>query len=135
MLAMGGRIPKRFRKRGPASRVYFRKQLKQLIDSHGEQIFILPLQGYIFFGTSNRILDRIQERLDNEDINDLKYLIFTFNQVTGIDSSTINSFNKLFILAENKNRLAIVTQMYINKAKKTNKKLRKCIHKISNAGY
>ena len=79
------------------------EQLKQLIDSHGEQIFILPLQGYIFFGTSNRILDRIQERLDNEDINDLKYLIFTFNQVTGIDSSTINSFNKLFILAENKN--------------------------------
>ncbi len=79
------------------------EQLKQLIDSHGEQIFILPLQGYIFFGTSNRILDRIQERLDNEDKNDLKYLIFTFNQVTGIDSSTINSFNKLHILAENMN--------------------------------
>ena len=77
--------------------------LKNLIDSRGEEIFILPLQGYIFFGTSNRILEKIQDRLDDKELIDLKFLIFNFFQVTGIDSSTINSLNKLRIMAENNN--------------------------------
>ena len=77
------------------------EQLKEFMYDKGDQIFILPLQGFIFFGTSNRLLERVQERLDNTDQSDLKYLIFNFGQVTGIDSSTINSFNKLRIMAEN----------------------------------
>lgn len=75
--------------------------IKEIFDNKGDQIFILPLQGFIFFGTSNRILEKIQERIDDSKLDDLKFLVFNFMQVTGIDSSTINSFNKLRILAEN----------------------------------
>jgi len=75
--------------------------LKRIIADHGEQISILPLQGFIFFGTANRLLDKVKERVENEEASHLKYLIFDFRHVTGLDSSTINSFNKLRIMAKN----------------------------------
>ena len=75
--------------------------LKQIIADHGEQISILPLQGFIFFGTANRLLDRVNDRIENKETSNLKYLIFDFRHVTGLDSSTINSFNKLRIMAKN----------------------------------
>ena len=75
--------------------------LKQIIADHGEQISILSLQGFIFFGTANRLLDRVNDRIENKETSNLKYLIFDFRHVTGLDSSTINSFNKLRIMAKN----------------------------------
>ena len=75
--------------------------LKRIIADHGEQISILPLQGFIFFGTANRLLDRVNERVEKKEASHLKYLIFDFRHVTGLDSSTINSFNKLRIMAKN----------------------------------
>jgi len=75
--------------------------LKRIIADHGEQISILPLQGFIFFGTANRLLDRVNERVENIEAPQLRYLIFDFRHVTGLDSSTINSFNKLRIMAKN----------------------------------
>ena len=75
--------------------------LKQIIADHGDQISILPLQGFIFFGTANRLLDRVNDRVENKEASNLKYLIFDFRHVTGLDSSTINSFNKLRIMAKN----------------------------------
>jgi len=75
------------------------EKLKSLLDSAGDQILILPLQGYLFFGSANRLLEYVKGYLKSEDGNKLKYLIFDLRQVTGVDSSTINSFNKLQILA------------------------------------
>ena len=43
----------------------------------------------------------MKERVENEEASHLKYLIFDFRHVTGLDSSTINSFNKLRIMAKN----------------------------------
>jgi len=75
--------------------------LKQVLTENGEQIYILPLQGFVFFGTANRLLQNVQERLNEKRSDELKYLIFDFRQVTGLDSSAINSLNKLQIMAEN----------------------------------
>jgi len=76
------------------------ESLKNIIDDSGDQTLILPLQGFIFFGSANRLLERIKLHLQSQDDKNLKYLVFDFKQVTGVDSSTINSFNKLRILAE-----------------------------------
>lgn len=77
------------------------ESLKRIIAQNGDQVCIFPLQGFIFFGTANRLLDKVNERLENEKASQLRYLIFDFRQVTGLDSSTINSFNKLRIMAKN----------------------------------
>ena len=76
------------------------ESLKKIIDDSGDQTLILPLQGFIFFGSANRLLERIKLHLQSQNEKILKYLVFDFKQVTGVDSSTINSFNKLRILAE-----------------------------------
>jgi SulP family sulfate permease len=76
------------------------ESLKKIIEDSGKQILVLPLQGFIFFGSANRLLERIKLHLQSQDDKILKYLVFDFKQVTGVDSSTINSFNKLLILAE-----------------------------------
>ncbi len=76
------------------------ESVKNIIDDSGDKILILPLQGYIFFGSANRLLERIKLHLQSQNEINLKYLVFDLKQVTGIDSSTINSFNKLRILAE-----------------------------------
>ena len=75
------------------------ERLKSIIEDSGDQILILPLQGYLFFGSANRLLEYIKAYLQSDDGGELKYLVFDLRQVTGVDSSTINSFNKLQILA------------------------------------
>jgi SulP family sulfate permease len=84
-----------------SSNVERSNHLKQILDEHGEEINILPLQGFIFFGTANRLLQKVQERLNQQELAELKYLVFDFRQVTGLDSSALNSLNKLQIMAEN----------------------------------
>ena len=84
-----------------SSNVERSNHLKQILDEHGEEINILPLQGFIFFGTANRLLQKVQERLNQRELAELKYLVFDFRQVTGLDSSALNSLNKLQIMAEN----------------------------------
>ena len=75
--------------------------LRKILDDNGDQIFILPLQGFIFFGTANKLLQRVLDRIENDTRNSMKYLLSDFRQVTGMDSSAVNSFNKLKIMAEN----------------------------------
>ena len=75
------------------------ERLKSIIEDSGDKILILPLQGYLFFGSANRLLEYIKTYIKSDDGRELKYLVFDLRQVTGIDSSTINSFNKLQILA------------------------------------
>ena len=84
-----------------SSNVERSSHLKQILDDHGDEIYILPLQGFIFFGTANRLLQQVQMRLEDSDLGPLHYLVFDFRHVTGLDSSAINSFNKLQIMAEN----------------------------------
>ena len=73
--------------------------MKNIIERSGNQILILPLQGYLFFGSANRLIDYIKRFLETGEGKELKYLIFDLRQITGTDSSAINSFNKLKILA------------------------------------
>jgi len=75
-------------------------QMKKILEENGDKIFILPLQGFVFFGTANQILERVQQRFASDPITDMSFLVFDFRQVTGVDSSAVNSFNKLQIMAE-----------------------------------
>ena len=82
------------------SKVERSADLKKILEHAGEQTFILSLQGFIFFGTANRLLQRVIKRIDAAEASPLHYVLLDFSQVTGLDSSAINSFNKLRIAAE-----------------------------------
>ncbi len=66
-----------------------------ILDRKGDRILILRLHGFIFFGTANRLRDRIVERVREERKNSLRYVVLDFSQVNGFDSSALNSFERL----------------------------------------
>lgn len=66
-----------------------------LIRQLGESILILRLQGFIFFGTSQSLVSRIQERVKDASLIKLRFLVLDFQHVTAIDASAIFSFVRL----------------------------------------
>jgi SulP family sulfate permease len=67
----------------------------RLLQEEGEQIYILDLQGFLFFGTANTLLNNIQERLHNPNLAVVKFVVLNFKSVHGLDSSAALSFVKL----------------------------------------
>jgi SulP family sulfate permease len=68
---------------------------KKLLKEKGEQIYILILQGYIFFGTAARLLNQIKQRLESTTKPRVRFVILDFRLVSNIDSSAVNSFVRL----------------------------------------
>jgi sulfate permease, SulP family len=68
---------------------------EQLLRQKGDSLQILELQGYIFFGSADRLVAQIRTRIDDSDLPQLHYLLLDFRLVTGVDSSAALSFSKL----------------------------------------
>ena len=73
---------------------------RQLIRQLGERIHILRLHGFVFFGTSQGLVSRVLDRLKDDSLDKLKYLIIDFQHVTALDSSAVFSFVRLKQIAE-----------------------------------
>jgi len=73
---------------------------RQTLQERGGEIFILRMQGFIFFGTAQKLLDRIKERLEEANQPRLRFVILDFRQVVLIDSSAVFSITRMRQLAE-----------------------------------
>ncbi len=71
-----------------------------LLRDLGQYIWILRLQGFIFFGTSHQFFHRIKARVLDPEQEALLFVIVDFRMVRGIDVSTVMNFTKLKRLAE-----------------------------------
>jgi SulP family sulfate permease len=85
------------------SRVVRSKRHKKLLVDKGSQIHILRLQGYIFFGSIQRVLQNVRDRMSVKDAQPLKYLVLDFKRVNRLDSSAVFSFTRLKQLTEASN--------------------------------
>jgi SulP family sulfate permease len=86
------------------------RELKCLRE-HGEQIHVLHLQGFIFFGTANDLLRDVRERTEQTGRVPLKYVVMDFRRVTGIDSSAVFSLCKVHQLACRLGFTLVMTQV------------------------
>ena len=84
---------------------------RQLIRRVGEQIQILRLHGFIFFGTSQSLVNRINDRIKDTERETLHYLILDFQHVSAMDSSAVFSFIRLRQLADNHKFHLILTDL------------------------
>ncbi len=73
---------------------------RQLIKRLGPQIQILRLHGFVFFGTSQSLVKRVNDRLKDSSPEKLGYLILDFQHVSALDSSAVFSFVRLKQLAD-----------------------------------
>lgn len=82
------------------SRVTRRRVHRDILDKKAHEIIILQLQGFIFFGTATNILDQVRQRFEAVENPQLRYVLFDFQQVTGVDSTAALSFTKMVNIAK-----------------------------------
>lgn len=70
------------------------------LNENGGEMVIFELQGYLFFGTTNRIFERVVQRLEGSTCSALRFLVLDFRRVSGVDASAVFSFLKLRHFAE-----------------------------------
>jgi sulfate permease, SulP family len=61
----------------------------------GDAIQIYWLSGYIFFGSSERVFERIRSDIESQATRRVDYVILDFRLVPGVDASAVASFAKL----------------------------------------
>jgi SulP family sulfate permease len=84
---------------------------RQILHERGGEIFILRLQGFIFFGTAQKLLDRIKQRLNDKEQPRLRFVILDFRQVVLLDSSAVFSITRMKQLAEAQNIRMVWTSL------------------------
>ncbi|RMI26250.1 MAG: STAS domain-containing protein, partial [Calditrichaeota bacterium] len=73
---------------------------RRVLEERGEEILILKLQGYIFFGTAHNVLDQVKQRLTDAHRPPVRFVALDFYRVSGMDSSALHSFEKMKLFAE-----------------------------------
>ena len=88
---------------------------REILNREGHQIWIVRLQGFIFFGTAERLLETIKERVCNQEAETpVRYLVIDFRNVGKIDASAVHVFSKLAQLSEKEHLHILVTEVTEN---------------------
>jgi SulP family sulfate permease len=67
------------------------------IRTMGERVQVLRVNGFVFFGSANVLLERIRKRVE---AGPARFMLLDLGRVTGVDSSAVVSFVKVVHLAE-----------------------------------
>ncbi len=75
-------------------------ETRELLNKEGHRILILVLQGFIFFGTADKLISAIRSRIMDVEGNHFDFLVLDFNNVSQLDTSAIVTFSKLAQLSD-----------------------------------
>jgi SulP family sulfate permease len=84
---------------------------KKVLEQQGGMIQVFRLNGFIFFGSANTVLGCVRQRINDRSQIPLRYLVFDFHAVTGIDSSAVISLIKLAQLARKSGIIVVLTEV------------------------
>ncbi|MFQ5929059.1 MAG: SLC26A/SulP transporter family protein [Acidobacteriota bacterium] len=89
---------------------------QELLQKKGGQIFILRLQGFLFFGSANNLFEKVRQRIDALRIGQepVRYIVLDFQLVNGLDSSVVLSFMRMKQLAQAKHIAILFTHTSAN---------------------
>lgn len=82
---------------------------EETLKTHGEEILYYKLQNYLFFGNANKLFTDVQSKLSHT--NTIKFIIYDFSDVIGIDTSVVLSFEKIILLAQENHIILLLTNM------------------------
>jgi SulP family sulfate permease len=83
--------------------------LRRALIQRGEQTHILVLQGFIFFGTANAMLEQVRQRVEDPQRDPPRFIVLDFLRVSGLDSSAALSFAKVLQLTEERQVTLLLT--------------------------
>jgi SulP family sulfate permease len=85
----------------------YRQALREL----GQQVYIVRLQGFLFFGNAHALLEQIRARVIDSRQPPVRYVVVDFGRVTGLDSSAVMSFLRARQLAEAQRITLLMTDL------------------------
>ena len=75
---------------------------QRLLDLHAGEMLVLQIQGFLFFGTAHNLYLRVKKHLQDRD-KPFSHLILDMRLVDAVDSSVVQSFEKIALLLEQHN--------------------------------
>lgn len=82
----------------------------RMLKEHGGRVLVFSLQGFMFFGTANKLLTRVIGRCGETGTEPVEVVVFDFRRVSGIDTSAAMSFVKLRQFAEKRGLSLVFAQ-------------------------
>ncbi|WP_035251957.1 cyclic nucleotide-binding domain-containing protein [Desulfocurvus vexinensis] len=82
-----------------------------VLRAKGDQIHVLTLQGFIFLGTTNRLIEMITARLHDQGREPLRFVLLDFTFTSGLDSSVAISFIRMKQIAKTGGFLLVFTNV------------------------
>jgi SulP family sulfate permease len=84
----------------------------ELLRQEGQALVILELQGYVFFGTANRVYEQLKERLQSPGAHPPRAVMLDFRRVSGIDASASLSLLRLKRFLRQRGVLLVFTHLH-----------------------
>lgn len=84
---------------------------RDILHEKGDEIYILNLQGFLFFGTIQNVLEKIRHRIDKNDLCKLGFIVLDFHRVTHLDSSAVFGITRLKQVIQANNILMVWTEV------------------------
>ncbi|MFN8473984.1 MAG: SulP family inorganic anion transporter [Anaerolineae bacterium] len=84
---------------------------RRLLQERGDELYIVKLQGFLFFGTANSLLEQVRRRLDDPTLPTVLFAVLDFRLVTGMDTSASLSFTKLRQIARARSLTLVLTNL------------------------
>jgi SulP family sulfate permease len=78
-----------------SSNVQRSSQQARILQKEGKRIHVFWLSGFIFFGSSNGLFERIKMAIEAQQAEPVGYVVLDFSAVPGLDSSAVLSLIKL----------------------------------------
>jgi len=75
-------------------------ETRELLNKEGHRVLIMILQGFIFFGTADKLISAIRSRNMDVEGGHFDYLVLDFHHVSQLDTSAIVTFSKLAQLSD-----------------------------------
>lgn len=69
---------------------------RALLDEHRDEILVIQLQGFLFFGTATALLERLERRVRAG--KPVRYVILDFSRVSGVDATGLATIGEAFDL-------------------------------------
>ncbi len=84
---------------------------RDILHEKGEEIYILSLQGFLFFGTIQNVLEKVRHRIDRKELCKLGFIVLDFHRVTHLDSSAVFGITRLKQVTQANNILMVWTEV------------------------
>jgi SulP family sulfate permease len=82
-----------------------------LLRERGDWLYILELQGFLFFGTVNTLVARVRARLADTSRAKPHFIVVDFRRVSGLDASSVLALGRMVHLAQAYDATLVVTHL------------------------